>query len=247
MLKSLARAALDTLLPPTCLSCDAAVSAQGQFCAECFSATRFITAPCCERCGTPFGHAGMALPGGVCPGCAAAPPAWGRARAALAYDQQSRRVVLPLKYADRTELAGALAPLMARAGAALLCEAELLVPVPLHRRRLVSRRYNQAALLAQALARLCGVAALPDGLLRTRATDSLEGLNREARARMVAGAFAVRPSRREAIRGRRVVLVDDVLTSGATASGCASALLEAGATAVDVLVAARVPDPLLRG
>jgi ComF family protein len=246
LLKTLARAALDTLLPPACLTCDAPVGAQGQFCAACFTATRFVTTPCCERCGTPFGHAGLALPGGVCAGCAAEPPPWGRARAALVYDKQSRRVLLPLKYADRTELAGALAPLMARAGAGLLREAAVLVPVPLHRKRLVSRRYNQAALLVRALARLTGVAALPDGLVRTRATDSLEGLNREARARMVAGAFAVRPSRLAMIVGRRVLVVDDVLTSGATAGGCAAALLEAGAAAVDVLVAARVPDPHLR-
>jgi ComF family protein len=246
LLNLLARVALDTLLPPICLTCDAPVGAQGQFCAACFAATNFVTAPCCERCGVPFSHAGQALPGGLCASCAMAAPPWDRARAALAYDAQSRRVVLPLKYADRTELAAALAPLMARAGAALLRAAEVLVPVPLHRGRLISRRYNQSALLARALARLSGVPALPDALLRTRATLSLEGLKREARTRMVAGAFAVRPSRLAALAGRRVLLIDDVLTSGATAGACTQALFAAGAAAVDVLVAARVPDPQLR-
>lgn len=243
MLQAVARAVLDTLLPPMCLSCDAPVGAPGQFCAACFAATRFITAPCCDGCGRPFGHAGQAGPGGVCADCVASPPPWRRARAALVYDAQSRRVVLPLKYADRTELAAALAPLMARAGAALLAGAELLVPVPLHRARLVSRRYNQAALLGLALARRSGVAALPDALLRTRPTAPLEGLNREARARMVDDAFAARPSRLAALVGRRVVLIDDVLTSGATAAACTRALLAAGVASVDVLVAARVADP----
>ncbi len=246
MLNFLAHLALDTLLPPICLTCDAPVGAQGQFCAACFASTSFVTAPCCDRCGVPFSHAGQALPGGLCANCTIAPPPWGRARAALAYDDQSRQVVLPLKYADRTELAAALAPLMARAGAMLLRQAEVLVPVPLHRGRLVSRRYNQSALLAQALAKLSGVAALPDALRRTRATATLEGLNREARARMVAGAFAVRPARLAALAGRRVLLIDDVLTSGATAGACTEALLAAGVAAVDVLVAARVPDPRMR-
>jgi ComF family protein len=246
LLNFLARVALDALLPPICLTCDAPVGAQGQFCAPCFATMSFVTAPCCDRCGVPFSHAGQALPGGLCAGCTMAPPPWGRARAALAYDAQSRRVLLPLKYADRTDLAAALAPLMARAGAALLREADVLVPVPLHRRRLVARRYNQSALLAAALARLSGVPAVPDALLRTRATATLTGLNREARARMVKGAFAPRPSRLAALIGRRVLLIDDVLTSGATAGACAQALRAAGAAAVDVLVAARVPDPQMQ-
>ena len=246
MLSFFCRVVLDTLLPPVCLTCDAPVGAQGQFCAPCFTRTRFVTEPCCACCGVPFSHAGQALPGGLCAACTLAPPPWGRARAALAYDDQARRVLLPLKYADRTELAAAVAPLMARAGAVLLRTADVLVPVPLHRARLVARRYNQSALLAQALARLSGVPALPDALLRIRATASLTGLNREARARMVEGAFALRPARRAALAGRRVLLIDDVLTSGATAGACALALLAGGAAAVDVLVAARVPDPRMR-
>ncbi len=166
-----------------------------------------------------------------------------RARAALRYDAQGRRLILPFKHADRTELAAVLAPHMARAGAVLLREADLLVPVPLHRGRLFQRRYNQAALLAKAVGRIAGRPCLPDALVRQRATASLGEKSAAERAAEVAGAFAVRPSRAAQVAGKRVLLIDDVMTSGATANACAAVLLAAGATSVDVLVAARVPDP----
>lgn len=229
------RAVLDALLPPHCLTCDTLVDGPGQLCPECFSTTSFITAPHCLTCGVAFPHRGGEL---VCADCAAVPPPWGEARAALTYDAQSRRMLLPFKHADRPELAQALARMMARAGTALLARADLLVPVPLHRGRLLSRRYNQSALLAQALSRLSGVRCLPDALRRTRATVSLGELSAAARARMLDGAIAAH--RPVMIAGRHVVLVDDVLTSGATARACTAALLDAGAAGVDVLVAARV-------
>lgn len=240
-----ARAALDLLLPPECLTCDAPVDVPGRFCARCFAITAFITDPMCAVCGVPFTHPGQGGPEGLCPGCRSHPPPWGQARAALRYDAQSRRLVLPMKHADRPDLARPLAALMARAGAGLLDRAEVLVPVPLHRRRLFARRYNQAALLSAALARLAARPAVLDALVRVRATPSLGDLTAEARAATVAGAFAVRPNRRPRLAGRRVLLIDDVMTSGATASACAGALLSAGAAEVDVLVAARVPDPRL--
>lgn len=232
-------AALDMLLPPVCLTCDAPVAEQHQFCAACHAATAFIVPPLCDACGTPFGPAAAAP---VCPSCALAPPPWRRARAAMRYDAQSRRVILPLKHADRPDLAPALAKLMARAGAALLDGAEVLVPVPLHRSRLAQRRYNQAALIACALGRLAGRPVLLDGLVRPHPTPPLGHLDGAQRAALVAGAFAVRATRTAAIGGRRVLLIDDVLTSGATAGGCAAALLGAGAASVDVLAAARVAD-----
>ena len=239
-------ATLDVLLPPSCLTCDRPVEAPGQFCAECFRGVSFITEPCCAHCGVPFATAGQGGVERLCPGCRAHPAPWGQARAALAYDGAAKRLILPFKHADRPELARALAPMMARAGAALLRRAELLVPVPLHRSRLFARRYNQAALLAQMLSRRSGVPAVPDLLRRVRATVSLGELNATARAEAVDGAFAVRASRSARVAGRRVLLVDDVMTTGATATACTDILLAAGAAGVDVLVAARVPDPRLR-
>jgi ComF family protein len=240
-----ARAALDLLLPPICPTCDRPVDAPGRFCADCFGHAAFITEPCCVHCGVPFSHLGQGGAERLCPGCRAHAQPWDQARAALRYDGQAKRLLLPFKHADRPELAAALAPLMARAGAALLRRAELIVPVPLHRRRLFARRYNQAALLALGLSRRSGVAAVPDLLRRTRATAPLGELGAEARAAAVAAAFAVRASRAARLVGRRVLLVDDVMTSGATAAACTEVLLAAGAVAVDVLVAARVPDPRL--
>ena len=233
------RVALDALLPPQCLTCDQPVGTPGQFCAACFRRASLITDPCCAACGRPFG-AGQAPR--LCEPCLDHPPAWTAARAALKYDDQARRIILPFKYGDRIETARALAPLMARAGAALLDAADLLVPVPLHRGRLLSRRYNQAALLVQALARLSRKPAVLDALRRVRATRNLGTLSAAERKRELAGAFAVRASRQGILRDARVLLVDDVLTSGSTADACARTLLEAGVSRVDVLAAARVAD-----
>jgi ComF family protein len=239
------RTLLDLLLPPECLTCDTPVPVQGQFCTACFRLTGFVTQPFCRRCGVPFVYAAQGGPDGLCPDCRVNPPHYDRARAAFRYDEQARKLVLGLKHGDRTELAISLARHMARAGAALLAEADLLVPVPLHRRRLFHRRYNQSALLAAALARQTGRIFVPDALQRSRATVSLGERSAAERARIVAGAIRVRPRRISQIAGRRVVLIDDVMTSGATANECAEALRAAGAAAIDVLVAARVPDPRL--
>jgi ComF family protein len=241
------RAVLDLFLPPHCVACDAMVSAQGLLCAECFRQTGFITEPFCARCGVPFAASGLGGADRLCPGCRAVPPMFRRARAALRYDAQGRRLILPFKHADRTEIASALAPHMARAGADLLREADLLVPVPLHRARLFHRRYNQAGLLASAVGRIAGRRCLLDALLRRRATASLGQKSATERAAEVAGAFLVRPSRAGQLTGKRVLLIDDVMTSGATANACAATLLAACAASVDVLVAARVPDPRLNG
>ncbi len=238
-LGALARAGLDLALPPRCLTCDAGVEATGRLCAACFRLTFFVTQPCCLRCGTPFGHAGQGGLAMACAGCLAQPPPWRQGRAALRYDDQARRLILPFKYGDRVELASALARHMARAGAPLLREAEVIVPVPLHRRRLLARRYNQSALLAHAVGRLAGRVVVADALRRLHPTASLAGQTRQQRAATVAGAFDVRPARRDRLFGRRVLLVDDVLTTGATAAACTEAMLAAGAARVDLLVAAR--------
>ena len=238
--------ALDLLLPPRCAACDNPVSVQGQLCAACFGGTNFISAPFCSRCGVPFASIEQGGVDALCPGCREQLPVFRQARGALRYDQQGRRLILPLKHGDRVELAQILAPMMVRAGSALLEQADVLIPVPLHRRRLFQRKYNQAAVLAFAVGRISGRPVLPDALERTRRTDPLDEKTPEERAREVAGSFRVRSSRAARLAGRTVLLIDDVMTSGSTASACAAVLLEAGAAAVDVLVAARVPDPRLR-
>lgn len=245
---------LNVLLPPHCLTCEAKVDAQGSQCGECFATLGFVTAPLCDRCGVPLPHAGAGVPHGSggrldialwCPRCMARPPAFGAARGALRYDAGAARLILPFKHADRTELARPLARHMARAGSALLAAADLLAPVPLHPRRLFARRYNQAALLSQRLARASCKPHAPGLLRRTRATPPLGDQGAQTRAATVAEAFELGRGAAARVAGRRVLLIDDVLTSGATAEACAALLLHAGAARVDVLAAARVPDPRL--
>lgn len=237
---------MDLLLPPHCITCDAAVAEYGLFCPGCFRRTSFLSEPLCRCCGVPFTSAGQGGAASRCPSCASQPPRFGQARAAFRYDDQGRRLVLPFKHGDRQEMAGILARHMVRAGGELLERAEVLVPMPLHRLRLFKRRYNQAALLAFAIGRAANRPVMADALVRVHATPPLEKKSAAERAEAVAGAFRVRSSRIARMQKRRVLLIDDVMTSGASANACAAALLESGAAGVDVLVAARVPDPGLR-
>ena len=233
-------AVLDVLLPPGCAGCGAPVAEPGQLCAACFRGLDFITEPVCARCGRPF--ASQAEAGAPCVFCVRRPPPWGQARAAFRYDKAARDLILPLKHSDRTDIAETLAQHMHRAGRVLLEQAELLVPVPLHRWRLLHRRYNQAALLAASLARRAGRPSLPDALRRVRSTASLGPLSAAQRTALLEGAIDVRPRLAGAVAGKRILLIDDVLTSGATARACTRALLDAGALCIDVLVASRVAD-----
>lgn len=218
---------------------------QGGLCPACFSRLSFVTAPLCEVCGVPFPHdgTGSRQPEGFwCEACVAAPPAFSVARAALRYDDGAKALILPFKHRDRTELAKPLARHMARAGAGLLRAADLLIPVPLHRWRLFRRRHNQAALLAAQLSRISGKPFDPMLLRRVRATAPLGELGARQREAALAGAFGLAPTAGGKLAGQRVLLIDDVLTSGATADACSRVLLQGGAAAVGVLAAARVPD-----
>jgi len=237
LMRSLGRAALDTLYPPTCLACRAATSAHGALCPRCWSAMRFIERPFCERLGTPFEQdLGDGL---LSPQAIANPPAFARARAVARFeDGPARTLVHRLKYSDRAEIVRPMARWMARAGADLLADADLVAPVPLHPLRLWRRRFNQAAMLAREIARLTGKPCDVGALIRVKATPSQVGLSRAQRAENVQGAFRAAPGAR--VRGRGIALIDDVLTSGATANAAARALLRAGASRVDVLVFARV-------
>lgn len=231
---------LDLGLPPLCPACREPLGEQGGLCAQCWSRLSFIAPPYCERLGIPFVY--DPGPGLLSMEAIADPPAYTRARAAVRYDDVARALVHAFKYGDRLDLAPTMGGWMARAGRELLAEADALVPVPLHWRRLWARRFNQSALLAKVMGERSGVPVLHDALRRVRATPQQVGLPRAQRATNVQGAFRVAKECRDELRGRRVVLVDDVLTSGATVDTCARALLHAGAANVDVIVFARVVD-----
>jgi ComF family protein len=234
-----ARLALDIALPTQCVACRAPVRGEG-LCASCWPRVSFIERPYCERLGIPFVY--DPGPGLLSMEAIADPPAYSRARAAVRYDDVARTLVHALKYQDRTDLAPVLGRWMARAGAEILADADVVVPVPLYWRRSLARRYNQAAMLAKALGRQARVPVAHDLLRRTRHTEQQVGLSRADRAANVQGAFAVPDASKAAVRGKRIVIVDDVLTSGSTTDACARALLRARASRVDVLVFARVVD-----
>ena len=234
-----ARLALDIALPTLCVACREPVAGEG-VCAACWAQLSFIAPPFCPRLGIPFVYdPGPEL---LSMQAIAAPPAYQRARAAVRYDDVARTLVHALKYQDRTDLAPAMGRWMARAGQELLADADALVPVPLHWRRSWSRRYNQSGALARIIQRQTGVPVAGNALRRVRPTQQQIGLSRSERESNVQGAFKVAAERTAEIQGRRVVLIDDVLTTGATLDACARALLRVKAARVDVLVFARVVD-----
>ena len=238
-LAAASKAVLNALLPAQCLACNAVVDDAGALCADCFARMTFVASPQCDVCGVPFD---IPIQGeALCGACLGERPAFGRARAVFSYDEGSRGLVLKLKHGDRTDAAIHLARWLQRTGADLVADCDVILPVPLHRWRLLMRTYNQAALLANALGKLAGKPVAVDALTRIKPTPSQGGLDRTARRRNVGGAFAVkRPAR---VSGKRVLLIDDVFTTGATVGACTKVLCDAGAANVDVLVLARVPAP----
>lgn len=242
-LRGLPRGALSLIYPPTCSGCGGATADPGALCPTCWSGLRLIEEPFCQRYGTPF-----ALDLGVgrllSPRAIADPPVFERARAVALYDGVARRLVHRLKYEDRLDLAGVMARMMAASGRTLVAEADCIVPVPLHRGRLWRRRFNQAALLGRAIATGADLDFAPAALIRVRATRSQVGLSRAARAENLSGAFQVPDAEAHRIRGRRVLLVDDVTTTGATGNAAARALRRGGAKTVDLLTFALVGDAM---
>jgi ComF family protein len=232
--------ALDAALPSLCPVCREPLADQGGLCAACWARLSFIARPYCERLGIPFVY--DPGPGILSMEAIADPPAYNRARAAVRYDDVARTLVHAFKYGDRIDLAPRMGRWMAQAGAEMLEGADALVPVPLHWRRQWARRFNQSAALAQAVSALSGVPVAYEVLKRVRATRQQVGLTQAERGANVQGAFAVPAEKKSVLRGQRLVLVDDVLTSGATVDNCARVLLRNGALSVDVLVFARVVD-----
>ncbi len=230
------RGTLDMIFPPQ--SIDGGRALAGGLSAEAWSRIQFLDGPVCDGCGVPFEFD----IGSRCAQCLAKPHAFDAARAACLYDDTSREPILKLKHADRTDLAPLFARWLSRAARELIEDADAIAPVPLHPSRLLSRRYNQAAEIARPLSRLTGVPFLPDALVRRRATGTQGGRSGVGRKRNVAGAFEVPARRARQVAGKRILLIDDVMTTGATAEGCARALKAAGAVRVDVAVVARVKE-----
>ncbi len=229
---------LDLGVPPQCLICDAILAEPGGCCAFCWQKIRFIAEPLCPVSGRPFSH--EMGPGMVSAQVIADPPPYAMCRSAVVYDDNTRRLVTSLKYGDRTELAPWLANWMVAAGRELLLPGRVIVPVPLHRSRLLQRRFNQSAELARAVARGSGLTYRPGWLVRHRPTRQQVGLSSSERARNVQGSFRVPSLRKPEVTGSHVVLIDDVYTSGSTVKSATRTLLKGGAASVCVLTFARV-------
>jgi ComF family protein len=238
-LRQLGAQVAGVLYPPQCLTCDAHVGDAGMLCPACWPQMPFISGVACDKCGAPVpgGERGEAL---ICEDCTRIARPWDRGRAVMLYGEKSRQLVLGLKYYDRHDSATAAGRWLARAVAPLVTPRTLVVPVPLHWTRLFQRRYNQSALLGQSLAQAAGLEQVPDLLLRTRRTAKQDGRGREARFANLRGTITVHPRHRSRTEGRHVLLVDDVMTSGATLAAAAEACFAGGADGVDVAILARV-------
>lgn len=239
----LGRAVLDTLYPPHCLACDEAVLEPGTLCPACWGKTPFIVGLSCDKCGAPQ-HGDPAEAPVLCDDCLTIARPWTHGRAALEYGDVARNLVLALKHGDRHDIAKPAGQWLARAVRPLIRDDTLIAPVPLHRWRLFKRRYNQSALLARALGQSLNRPSIPDLLVRTRRTTTQDGRTREGRFENLQGAIAAHPRHGPRITGRHILLVDDVMTSGATLAAATEACFLSGADDVDVAVLTRVTRDL---
>ena len=237
--RNLARGVADLVLPPLAHDSREATAAAG-LSPDAWAKVTFLEAPVCDGCGAAFEHDGGAFRAERCAACLTSPYAFGRARAACVYDEHSRGLILRFKHADQPQFGRLFAHWIGRAASDLVADADAVVPTPLHPMRLLARRFNQAAEVARPLARDARLAYLADALTRVERTTSQGGKSARGRRLNVKSAFAVTEAGRREIRGRRILLIDDVLTTGATAEACARTLLEAGARSVDLAVIARV-------
>ncbi len=233
------QALLHVVYPPQCLSCNALVATDFGLCGACWRETPFISGLVCDLCGIPLAGEDSGKPE-HCDDCLQIARPWSRGRAALIYKDNARRLVLALKHGDRIDLAGPTAKWLAAAARPILEQDMLVAPVPLHWLRMLKRRYNQSALMSSALARIAGLEHCPDLLQRKRHTPTQEGRNREGRFANLADALSLHPRRANRVAGRHVLLIDDVMTSGATLSAAAEACIAGGAVGISILVLARV-------
>ena len=233
------QAALHLIYPPQCLSCDALVTTDFGLCGSCWRDTPFITGLVCNHCGTPLPGQDTGQPE-TCDDCLTIARPWSQGRAALLYRDNARHMVLALKHGDRLDLARPAAGWMLRAAQPILQPGMLVAPIPLHWLRLLKRRYNQSALLSANLAKVARLDHCPDLLIRRRHTPSQEGRDRNARFANMSDALAVHPKRMARMEGRHILLVDDVMTSGATFAAAAEVCIAAGAKRVSILALARV-------
>jgi len=233
------QAALHLIYPPQCLTCDARVTTDFGLCGACWRETPFIAGLVCDHCGVPLPGEDSGKPE-YCDDCLTLARPWSQGRAALLYKDNARRIVLALKHGDRLDLARPASQWLHRAAVPMLQPGMIVAPIPLHWLRLIKRRYNQSALLSAAVAKLAGLDHCPDLLIRRRHTGSQEGRSRDARFANMLDALALHPRRTNRVEGRHVLLVDDVMTSGATFAAAAEACLAGGAKRISVLALARV-------
>tara|TARA_R110002096_G_scaffold436105_1_gene668022 strand:- start:25374 stop:26192 length:819 start_codon:yes stop_codon:yes gene_type:complete len=237
---------LDLLLPPKCLKCSGRVDQAHSLCPDCWKGLHFITDPKCKCCGYPFeinlGNDYSALGEQLCGACQKIERSFDKAVSALRYDDDSRQMVIGFKHQDKVEYAAYFVKLLSQAGATMLCDVDIIVPVPLHKMRLLSRRYNQSALLSRLFAREHGIVHTAELLERTKNTPPQQG-NLSKRFKNVRGVFKVGPKHKDTIKNKTILLIDDVYTTGSTTENCARCLKKAGAAKVYVLTVFRVISP----